>query len=273
MDGRQFKKWLLFGSLFVASAGCKTGDKYPNNLLPQGGSPSAVAVPNSKLPAPTTPETVASAPRKKGPLSPEFEVAMAETRLQVAMTDPPPPNRDEILDSVRSCYQRALKQNPKHKDALLGIARMYAKLGDKERAVEGYDKYLKNYPKDAEVVHELAMKRASWKDWAGAIAMCEYALKLDPENRSYRKTLGFCQARAGQWDAALATLVKVMPEAQARHNLAGMLDHLGQADASRQQLQFALQADPGYAPAKEFLSELTETKSNPIQQAGFNQQK
>lgn len=271
MDGRQFKKWLVFGSLLAATAGCKNGDKYPNNILPQGGSPSPVAVPSSKLPAHATPDIVTAGPRKKGPLSPEFEVAMADTRLQVAMADPPPANKDEILDSVRACYQRALKQNPKHKDALLGIARMYAKLGDKEHSAEAYDKYLKHYPKDADVVHEVAMKRAQWKDWNGAVAMCENALKLDPENRSYRKTLGFCQARAGQWDAALATLTKVMPEAQARHNLAGLHDHLGQADASRQQLQLALQADPSYAPAKEFLTELTEPQANPIQQAGFNQ--
>jgi len=273
MDGRQFKKWLLFGSLFAASAGCKNGDKYPNNILPQGGTPSAVALPSGKTPAPGTTELAVSPPRKKGPLSPEFEVAMADTRLQMALVDPPPPNKDEILDSVRACYQRALKQNPKHKDALIGIARMYAKLGDKERSTEAYEKYLKLFPKEADVVHEMAMKRAQWKDWAGATAMCEAALKLDPENRSYRKTLGFCQARAGQWDAALATLTKVMPEAQARHNLAGLHDHLGQADASKQQLQLALQADPAYAPAREFLSELTETAANPIQQAGFNEPK
>jgi len=272
MDGRRFKKWLVFGSLVAASAGCKSGDKYPNNILPQGGSPSAIATPNTKVPTQSV-ELTPTTPRKKGPLSPEFEVAMAETRLQVAMTEPPPPNRDEILDTVRAGYQRALKQNPKHKEALLGIARMYARLGDKDRAAEAYDKYLKHYPKDAEAVHEVAMKKAQWKDWAGAVAMCEAALKMDPENRSFRKTLGFCQARAGQWDAALATLSKVMPEAQARHNLAGLLDHMGQADASRQQLQLALQADPTYAPAKDFLTELTDPQTNPIQQASFTQPK
>lgn len=271
MDGRQFKKWCLAGGLLISAVGCKTGDKYPNNLLPNGGMSTALPQ-SSKLPSANT-ELAVSAPRKKGPLSPEFEVAMAETRLQMAMADPPPASKDEILDSVRAGYQRALKQDPKHKEALLGIARMYAKVGDKPRAAEAYEKYLKHYPKDAEVIHESAMKRAQWKDWAGAVALCEAAIKLDPENRSYCKTLGFCQARAGQLDAAFASLVKVMPEAQARHNLAGLLDHMGQADASRQQLQLAIQADPAYAPAKEFLNELTEPNNNAIQQAGFNQPK
>ena len=270
MDGRQFKSWCLFGGLIASVAGCKSDNKYPNNVLPQGGNPSAMALPKSNAPIPGTMDAD-SGPRKKGPLSPEFEVAMAETRLQLALAEPAPQNKDEILDTVRAGYQRALKQNPKHKEALLGLARMQAKIGDREHAAETYDKYLKLYPKDADAMHEFAMKRAQWKDWNGAVAMCEAALKADPENRTYRKSLGFCQARAGQWDAALATLSKVMPEAQARHNLAGLLDHMGQADASRQQLQLAIQADPAYAPAKEFLTELTEASA--VQQASFNQPK
>jgi Tfp pilus assembly protein PilF len=220
-------------------------------------------------------DPVVSTPRRKGPLSPDFEVAMAETRLQMAMVDPPPPNKDAILDSVRSGYQRALKQDPKHKDALLGIARMYAKIGDKSHSAEAYEKYLKVYPKDAEVMHEIAMKRAQMKDFAGAVAMCESALKFDPENRSYCKTMGFCQARIGQWDAAFASLSKVMPEEQVRHNLAGMLDHMGQGEMSRTQLQLALKANPEYAPSKDFLNELMDPNdaNGAIQQAGHVQPK
>jgi tetratricopeptide (TPR) repeat protein len=276
MDGRHIKKLFVAGGIALSTLGCTNKNTYPNSMLPQNGTPPAgqSGLMGAKSPVMSSPglETTAAAPRKKGPLSPEFEVAMADTRLQVAMADPPPPNRDELLDSVRACYQRALKQNPKHKEALLGLARMYSKLGDKDHAAEIYQKYLKYYPKDAEVLHEVAMRRAQWKDWPGAVSSCEAALKLDPENRTYRKTLGFCQARAGQYDAALANLQKVMPEAQARHNLAGIMDHMGQAEASRQQLQLALQADPGYAPAKEFLNELLEPK-NGIQQAGFTEPK
>jgi len=278
MDGRQFKlkSWCLFGGLVLSAVGCHNKDTYPQNMLPQGGLSTAPSTGGGMFGAKTKAtapmagspmESVVSTPRKKGPLLPDTEVAMAETHLQIALNDPPPPNKDEMLDMARARYQRALKQNPKHKDALLGVARMYAKLGDKVHAAEAYDRYLKIYPKDAEVLHELAMKRAQWKDWAGAIAMCDAALKVDPENRTYCKTLGFCQARIGKWDDAYATLAKIMPPAAARHNLAGILDHLGQAEASKQQLQLALQADPGYAPSKEFLTELNE--GNAVEQAGY----
>jgi hypothetical protein len=276
MDGRHFQR--LFSGFFLAGAlGCHSGSKYPQNMLPQGGQPAANAVPPSsggifgaKSPPPGMPlESLVPTPHKKGPLSPEFEVAIAETRLQVALAEPPPPNRDELIDSVRAGFQRALKQNPKHKEALIGVARMYARIDDKEHAIEAYDKYLKHYPKDAEVWNEMAKRRAQWKDMAGAVAACEIAVKHQPDNRTYRKSLGFYQAMMGKWDDALASLCKVMPEAQARHNLAGMLDQAGQPEACRQQLELAVKADPNYAPAREFLSDLSQGSG--VQQAGFTQ--
>lgn len=90
-----------------------------------------------------------------------------------------------------------------------------------------------------------------------------------------KKTLGFCLARTGKWDEAFAMLCQIMPEAQARHNLAGLLDHLGYADASKQQLQAAVKADPNYAPARDFLAELDQPRvpvdPNAVRQAGDQQ--
>ncbi|HUR54328.1 MAG TPA: tetratricopeptide repeat protein, partial [Gemmataceae bacterium] len=177
-------------------------------------------------------------------------------------------------------YQQALQADPKNKGALLGMARLYARIGEQERADEVYRKYLSLYPKDHAVVHEVAVVHGRWKDWAGAAAWCEAALKIDSENRDYRKTLGFCQARAGNWDGAFTTLSQLMPEAKARMNLAGMLDHMGQTDACKQQLQLAIQADPTFVAAREMLAELeqggtlpptTAEEANPIRQTGGSQ--
>jgi tetratricopeptide (TPR) repeat protein len=115
------------------------------------------------------------------------------------------------------------------------------------------------------------MAHARWKDWPGAVAWCEFTLKIDPENRSVKKTLGFCQAMTGQWDAAFATLSQIMSEAQARHNLAGMLDQMGHTEACKAQLQLALKADPNYAVSAEFLTELQqprEQNNNSLQTTG-----
>jgi Tfp pilus assembly protein PilF len=275
MDGRRFRRWWVCGGLVLAAVGCNR-NTYPENFgFPKPGQTVGAIAPNGgalaskpvwgggQPPMPSTGpngmpvEMATTAPKKssKG-LLPETEASLAETHLAAALTDPPPANRDELIDMARIRYQRALKTDPKNKTALLGMARLYAKLGDKERATDAYKTYLKYYPKDAEVMHEIAIVHGQWKDWNGAAAWCETALKVDPENRSFRKTMGFFQARAGKWDDAFATLCKVMPEPQVRYNLAGMLDHLNCPDACRMQLQLALQVDPNFTPAREFLAEL-----------------
>lgn len=278
MDGRQFRRWFLCSGLLVGAVGCNRNNYHDNFGMPKPGqtvgaiAPNGGAMPGKSMwgNGPTAPppggspgvsgmptEVSNAKPRKPGQgLLPETEASLAETSLAAAFGEPPPNNRDELIDMARVRYQRALKTDPKNKAALLGMARLYAKLGDRDHALEVYKKYLNLYPKDAEVMHEIAIVHGQWRDWNGAAAWCEAALKPDPENRTIRKTMGFCQARAGKWDEAFATLCKVMPEPQARYNMARVLEHLNYPDASRQQLQLALQADPAFAPAREFLAEL-----------------
>lgn len=273
MDGRRMGRWIVCGGLILAGTGCKRNtlpdqsipSPMVNNVAPPTlkksfwGSSSRPQVPTPGMPAP---EAVAEArPKKTGPM-PDFEAAAADLKVELAFADPPPPNRDEMLDTARIRYQRAIQADEKHKGALLGLARMHAKLDEQEAAIEAYRNYLKHYPKDADAHHEVAQRMGQWKNWESAITWCDSALKLDPENRTYRKTMGFSMAMAGRWEEAFSTLSEIMPEAQARHNLAGLLDHLGHRDACRQQLEMALRADPGYEASREFLAEL-DRKSRP----------
>ena len=301
MDGRRFRRWWLCGGLLAAGAGCDR-NTYPNQFsMPKSGQPVAAgATPTTtgffaKKPVwggggatpadgTTTPgvmpaegATTAAKPRKPGQgFQPETLVTFGDTWAESAFMEPPPPNRDELLDRARQAYDQALQKDPKYKGALLGAARLHARLNDRDRATAGYKRYFDLYPKDAETMHEVAVAHARWKDWAGATAWCETALRVDPENRAYRKTMGFCLARGGKWDDGFATLCRIMPEAQARYNMARVMEHQNQSDASRQQLQLAIQADANYAPAREFLAELDQTAPpaggvpaqapNPIQQ-------
>ncbi|QJW93569.1 tetratricopeptide repeat protein [Frigoriglobus tundricola] len=205
---------------------------------------------------PSKPTAPVAADDSKHPASAESLVAIADVRLEAALDEKTPGSKEELLDMARTGYQKALAQDPKSKAALTGMARFYARLGDRDRAIEMYKKYLTLYPSDAGVAHEVALAHARWKDWTGAVAWCEFALKIDPENRAVKKTLGFCQAFSGKWDEAFAALCQIMPEAQARHNLAGLLDHMGHADASKAQILLALKADPTYTPACQLLGDM-----------------
>jgi predicted Zn-dependent protease len=203
----------------------------------------------------------AAPPRRPGQkgLLPDTETEFANTHVQVALGDPSPPNKDEMLDMARHRYERALKQDPKHQGALLGLARMYVRTGEREKAAAAFKRYVDVHPKDAAVQHEAAMACARFQDWTGACAWCDAALRLDPENRAMQKTRGFCLARAGRWDEAFAAMCRVMPEAQARYNIAAVLLHTNQPEASRQQLQLALRADPQHANTIDMLAELDHT--------------
>ncbi len=265
MDGRRMLT-LLCGGLLVGAVGC-TRQHRPGEPVGFDPKAQAAALGSTKWPGagstsapPGTPvQTASDLPaRKPGqPFKPETDAAIADVRAEAAFADGrTADDRERLIDQARQGYQKALKKDPKCRDALVGLARLYAKLGDKEKSVQTYRTYLEHHPKDHEVAHEVAVAHGRWKDWDGAAKWCEHALSIDPENRTYRKTLGFSLARAGRMEEGFAALCQVMPEPQARFNVARVMEHVGQADGSRQQLRLAIQADPAFAAAREFLAEL-----------------
>lgn len=276
MDGRGYRKWLLAGCLAAGALGCNR-NTVQSPLTP---NPSGTASKPSLWSGGSHPTVPGEAvePVSKGPPRPETLVAFADVQLESAYDEKlPPSGKQELLDRARQGYQKALEQDPKNKSAQLGLARYYTRVGEKDRAVEVFKKYLTGNPSDKDVAHEVAKAHAQWKDWTGAVAWCDFALKIDPENMAVRKTMAFCHARDGKWEEGFRVMCQVMPEAQARYLMARVLEHQNQLAASRQQLHLALKADPNYAEAREFLVELEAVITggpNPfaVQQAGFNQQ-
>jgi len=272
---------VVSGCLIAGALGCSNrGNLQPpfNSTQPLTGVPMA-SKPRSfwggGANKPAAPVEVTEADYKT-PAKPETHAILANAQVDSAFNeDTPPSGREALLDQARQGYQKALKMDPKNKVALVGLAKYYVRLGERDKAVETYKRYFAAYPKDKDVAHEVAMAHAQWKDWAGAIAWCDFALKIDPENLSIRKTMAFCLARAGKWEDGFTVMCQVMPEAQARYLMARVLEHQGQPDASRMQLQLAIQADPAHIASREFLAELDQVSrptspatSNPVITAG-----
>ncbi|MGL6096119.1 MAG: tetratricopeptide repeat protein [Fimbriiglobus sp.] len=264
MDGRW--KLLAWSGLCAAAVGC---NRNAVNPPPTPGFPTAAGKPsllqtafggNPKFAPPPSAEPVVvrdRRPRGEGP-KPETLITLAETEVDAAF-DPSRSGveRDQLLDSARQKYQKVLEKDAANKGALLGTARMYAKAGDKDRAVAAFQTAVNANPADHELVYQMATTQARLGDWAGAAESCERALAADPENRTYRKTLGYCQGKLGQWEAAFASLSVVMPEAQARYFVGrAMLDENQPADG-RKQIELAVQANPEYAPAQNALAYLS----------------
>lgn len=265
MDGRRLRKWwLISGCLFAGAMGCsrnhvQTPLGAPDIAQPVSGI--SMTMPKKSFWGGSTPQQPVAVemaePSRKGPAKPDTHAVLANVQLEAAFDEKTAPSsREGLLDSARAGYQKALQQDPKNKVALLGLAKYYSRLGEREKTIEMYKKYLTAYPKDKEVAHEVAMAHAQWKDWAGAVAWCEFALKLDPENLTFRKTMAFCLARAGKWEEGFNVMCQVIPEAQARYLMARVLEHQNQPEACKTQLELAIKADPNFADAKEFLAEL-----------------
>jgi tetratricopeptide (TPR) repeat protein len=277
MDGRRIRRWWLSGCLVVGTLGCSStrnntnvppffSDAKPLTGMPVASKSKSFWGWSNDKPAVTAEVAAAD---YDAPAKPETHAILANAQVDSAFNEETPTaSREALLDQARQGYQKALKMDPKNKVALNGLAKYYVRLGEREKAVETYKRYFAAHPRDKEVAHEVALAHAQWKDWAGAAAWCEFALKIDPENLSIRKTMAFCLARAGKWDEGFAVMCQVMPEAQARYLMARVLEHQGQLDACRLQLQLAIQADPAHIASREFLVELdqvTRPMGNPNQ--------
>jgi tetratricopeptide (TPR) repeat protein len=280
MDGR-WKKWVCAG-LIAGAVGCKSSDvqdpptpaipgyQEKPSLLQQafGGHPKFTPQ------APPTPEPPVRTARKPGePLKPETEVELAAAEVEAAfMEGRPAVDRDRLLDSARQKYQRALKADPNHKGAMAGLANLYAKAGNKDQAMATYQAALKESPKDHDLAYKMATMQVKFQDWAGAVQSCQFALSLDPENRTYNRTLGYCQAQLGQYQQAGESLMKVMPEAQARYFLGRVLVDQNREAQGRQMIQMAVAQDPEFQAAREYLAQAggVPATTGAVKQAAFD---
>ena len=260
MDGRLLQAVLVAG-LAVGAAGCRTSknEKLPDATLPKAGERIGLFGKSPQKFGPPKEEVVARAPRGKPgqPLKPETEAAFADAEVEAAYSEGKPAvERDALIDTARQRYQKALKQDPKNTAALAGLARLYSKIGDRERAAQIYSEALRQNPKNHELAFKMASMYAKAEEWPAACETCKVAIAIDPENRTYHKTFGYCAARAGQWDVAFDSLMRVMPEPEARYFLGRVLIDADRVSQGRQQLEMALRLDPKHEAAAELLADL-----------------
>lgn len=265
-------KLVVCGGLVAGAVGCNRQETNPS---PFGASPPSRSSFFARTPGP--PEVPEPPPSERtGPPSVATVVAFADAQTEAAFLEGRSAvERDRLVDTARTQYQRALASDPTNKAALSGLASLYARIGDRARAAATFQTAIQNHPTDHSLAHKYAAVQVRFGDWAGASESCRQALSIDPENRSYLKTLGYCQAQLGKWDEAFGSLMRVMPEAQARYFLGRVLIDLQRFDEAKQQMQAAVAIDPQYQVARLVLADIdagrTVARPDDIQQAGFSQ--
>jgi Tfp pilus assembly protein PilF len=247
MDCRRSLQLALFGLLSLSAwlaSGCTTT--------------------NSQLVAKSQPAPKVAVETKKDDKLPKITpkasscVAGAEMlRIEANSPQYSQAQRDDFRDRARKGYEQALRIEPKHAAAQLGMARLYSDMNDHDHAVAEYQKALKQDPKSAVALFELGMVHARSKEWSAALGYLKSAYEIDPNNKECANTYGHCLARSGRIDEALDVFRRTVGEARAHYNLARMLHHMNMDDMCRQQLGLALQADPQFVDARDMLVNLS----------------
>jgi hypothetical protein len=244
MDGR---KWVV---LALGLLGSVPGCVASFSRTPGGEAPRAAAPVQTSSPPPVS----EAAPRKPRPAT---LVALGRFREATA-TDPQiaPEQRQRLLGEACQAYQEALKLDPNFAPAYASLGHVYALSGDPERALEQYRKALAINAGDAGVWFEVGMFQSRQKQWEAACQSLTRAVQLNPENRRFASTLGFCLARAGRFNDSLALFTRLSGRADACFKVARMAHHLNQDDCCKELLRLALQEDPTMAAAREMLAQL-----------------
>jgi tetratricopeptide (TPR) repeat protein len=253
MDCRTWRFAAL--GLLLGSWGCSNSPSLPvaNKDGPINGPMSMVQLPPDAKKEPEGP------PRQPKPAT---CVALADLRMQTALTRTSPAERTRIYDEARRAYQQALKLDPNYLPAYKGLAGLYESIEDHNRAVETLRQAAQTNPRDGEVWYLMGMCHARRKEWQPALEALQKAVELDPENRRYLNDFGLCLARAGRYQDALSVLKRAGGEAQAHYSMARMLEHLGMIEPSLEHLRLAMQLKPEFEPGRQMLERLESSSPN-----------
>jgi Tfp pilus assembly protein PilF len=261
MDGRW--KLVVAGGMFAGAVGCSSTPKQPDNAMSQSSAMASAQV--AKAPPPP-------AEPKRTNLKPETYVSMGT--LADAAADEEgrtPAERNGFRLQARQSYQKAIAVDPKYTTAYVAMGKSYMMGGEREQAQVWFKKAIAIAPNDAGLWSELGATQAQCKDWPAAIESMEKAAQMDPASKPIQTRYGLTLARMGRYEEGLNTLAKVMPEAEARYNIARMMQHNQQNDAAQVQLQLAINADPNFEPAREMLAARSAQPNYGIQQTTYQQ--
>lgn len=197
---------------------------------------------------------------KEGPrkLKPETKVLMAKAFLDQSddLTKVSPEVQIKLRDQARVAYQEAIKDDPNHIPAYRGLAKVYTKLNEMDKALETMHTAIKLEPKSGQLWADLAMCHNCRKEYDQAVQCFNKAMELEPQDHSLPRLLGFTLARAGRTEESVTLLTKHYGAEYAHFHVARMMIEMRQYDAAKVQLDLTLRANPNHLDAQLMLYRL-----------------
>jgi tetratricopeptide (TPR) repeat protein len=205
---------------------------------PEPSRPAAV----KPTPAATTAQGEPGEPRAAAPRAP-VRVTPGGPRVDPAVESAWEALQAGDLQRARDGYQRALRANPRDRDALLGMATIDARSQDFESAEVRYLRVLELDPRDPYATAGLIALRGQ-TDPLQSESRIKNMLAQQPDAAFLNFPLGNQYAAQGRWSEAQAAYFKAFsadPEnADYAYNLAVSLDHIGQGKLALEYYRRAL---------------------------------
>ena len=162
--------------------------------------------------------------------------------------------------SAIATLERALALAPNHIGALHQLGRLRHQLGNYLGAAQCFERSLRVDPQRAESWFDLANSSIALYQWNAAESHVRRGLSLAPRSADGWYVLGYLYERQGRLDDAVQPYrnsMELSPRPHTAHNLALVLDQLGDWQAAAGMMEYAVRLDPNLY---EGLSQLVYTK-------------
>ncbi|MBZ0091525.1 MAG: tetratricopeptide repeat protein [Sulfuricellaceae bacterium] len=238
----------------------------PQNPPPQ--APAAAAPSAALSAAPSAPASAAGRRREAAPKPEDLaaipdappsankEAAFSIRRSRPSATVDPTLTRAYTafmagdLKTAKQDYSASLRQDANNPDALLGMAAIASKNGQREEAIRIYRRLLELDPRNASAQAGLLSLTADRADSVPNESRIKILLAQQPDSHFLYFTLGNLYAGQSRWAEAQQAFFHAYSKAPDNpdylYNLAVSLDHLGQRPTALKFYRQALAASPGH---------------------------
>jgi len=149
--------------------------------------------------------------------------------------------------NAKSTLERAMQLAPNHTGVLSSLGRLRHRLGDFIGAAQCFERCLRADPGRAESWFDLANTSIAMHQWQAAESHVRQGLILAPNSPDGWYVLGFLYERQGRLDDAVPPYRKSMeldPRPHTAHNLALVLDQIGDLQGGARMMEYAVQLAP-----------------------------
>ena len=176
------------------------------------------------------------------------------------------PNHSQALNNIavfftnskdyqkaKSCYEKAVEINPNYADAHYNLGNIFKKLGDLQKALSCYEKVIKINPNYTVAHNNLGIIYSDLEENQKALSCYEKAIKINPNYADAHHNLGNIFQKLEENQKALSCyekVIKINPNYTAAHNNLGVIySDLEENQKAKDCFEKAIKINPNYQAA------------------------